>query len=219
MNLAIIESEYSSPITPESSSKYLLRVDGEYLIERAIRIAYKSGFQKVYCLINSRDLVVREFLQSKKFDLPVEIILQTARSTTNAISTLSEHFLNEPLCLLSADSIFDENEYLNFINCSFVHEDVDGIIGVATNNNKHRPLYVAMNEDDIILKFTDSSEGYNWSNGGIYYFTPKIFNELDFAVENGLTEIKKYLSLLVGKGYVLKGHSFSKIIHISDPTE
>ena len=76
-----------------------------------------------------------------------------------------------------------------------------------------------MDEQDIIIKFSDSKEGYNWATGGIYFFSPRIFDEVETALEKGILRLRNFLRFLISKGYVLKGFSFSKIIdvdHISD---
>jgi NDP-sugar pyrophosphorylase family protein len=137
----------------------------------------------------------------------------------HSLFALVPYLMNEPFCLAAADAVFLESEFSEFINYSLLHEDIDGTLAVTRFIDDEKPLCVAMNEEDTILKFSDSKEGYNWATGGIYYFSPIIFEEMSYAIEKGILRLRNFLKLLVARGYILKGFSFSKIIevdHISD---
>ena len=76
-----------------------------------------------------------------------------------------------------------------------------------------------MNEEDIILKFSDSKEGYSWATGGIYYFSTKIFNDMKNSFQFSESGLREFLRFLIDRGYILKGFSFSKIINIKYATD
>ena len=224
MNLAIIGAGESSRIKAEglTGSKHLIKVNGECLIERIIRIAKQNGANKVFCIINEHEPELKYFLSNRDFGIPFRLIVKSTPSSMHSLFLLAPFLKKEPFCLATVDSVFNENEYSDFLNYSSLQEDVDGTLAVTKYIDDEKPLCVAMDEQDTIIKFSDSKDGYNWATGGIYFFSPKIFNEIDSALGNGILRLRNFLRLLVKKGFILKGFSFSKIIdvdHLSDITK
>lgn len=221
MNLAIIGAGESSRIKAEGlkTSKHLIRVGGEYLIERIIRIGRENGIEKVYCIINNNEPELKKYLSSTNFGIPLKLTVETTESSLHSLFMLSPFLLGERFCLATTDSVFLENEFADYINYSMQQEDADGVLAVTQYVDDEKPLCVAMNEEDTILKFSDSKEGYNWVTGGIYFFSPQIFSEMEYVLDAGISRLRNFLKHLVAKDYLLKGYSFSKIIdvdHISD---
>jgi NDP-sugar pyrophosphorylase family protein len=153
------------------------------------------------------------------FGLPVDIIIQDTQSSMHSLFALAPYLMKEPFCLATTDSVFLESEFSEFINYSLLREDIDGTLAVTRYIDDEKPLCVAMDEEDTILKFSDSKECYNWATGGIYYFSPIIFKEMSYALENGIFRLRNFLRLLVARGHILKGFSFSKIIDVDHVTD
>lgn len=222
MNLAIIGAGESSRIKAEGlkGSKHLIKINGESLIERIIRIAKQNGANKVFCIINEHEPELKNFLSNHDFGIPFRLIVKSTPSSMHSLFSLAPYLKKEPFCLATTDSVFLESEYSEFLSYSILQEDVvDGTLGITRYIDDEKPLCVAMDEDDTIIKFSDSKEGYNWATGGIYFFSPTIFDEIESALEIGIVRLRNFLRLLVSKGYILKGFSFSKIIdvdHLSD---
>ena len=221
MNLAIIGAGESSRLKDEGIKmpKHLVKLNGEFLIERIIRIARLNRVKNVYCIINMHEPELKEYLLSCDLGVSLHLKIQDTQSSMHSLFALAPHLMNEPFCLTTADCVFNPNEFTEFINYTNRHDDIDGVLAVTRYIDDEKPLCVAMNEDEVILKFSDSKEGYNWATGGIYYFSPIIFNEIKYAIENDISRLRNFLRLLVKRGYVLKGFSFSKIIdvdHVSD---
>lgn len=221
MNLAIVGAGESSRIKAEGlkGSKHLIKINGESLIERIIRIAKQNGINGVLCIINEQEPELKEFLLHHNFEIPFKLVVKSTASSMHSLFELAPFLKKESFCLATVDSVFTENEYSEFLSYSKYQDDIDGVLAVTRYIDDEKPLCVSMDEQDTILKFSDSKEGYNWATGGIYFFSPRIFNEIDYALESGIIRLRNFLRLLVKKGYVLKGFSFSKIIdvdHISD---
>ncbi|MCE5304279.1 NDP-sugar synthase [bacterium] len=221
MNLAIIGAGESSRIKSEGLkvSKHMIKINGEYLIERIIRIARNNGAQKVICIINSHEPELKEYLLTNNFGIPLKLIVQDTASSMHSLFALSPYLMKESFCLATTDSVFLENEFSDFINYSLSHQEVEGTLAVTQFIDDEKPLCVKMNEENTILQFFDSKDGCMWATGGIYYFSPKIFDEINSALETGTTRLRNFLRLLIANGYTLKAFPFSKIIdvdHISD---
>jgi len=221
MNLAIIEKDINSHNETGrlKSSKCMMKINGEYLIERIIRIARVNGITKVICIIKSHEPELKNYLLKNNFGIPTKLITPDPRNYMYYLFALASAQNKEPFFFANTNSTFLENDFSEFVTYSLLQEDADGVIAVTKNINDEKPLCVAMNDEDIILKFSNSKEGYSWVNGGIYYFTPKIFSEAKYAVEAGLSGIEKFLQLLIVRGNILKGFSFSKIVKIENTAD
>ena len=221
MNLAIINSGYNSPSKEEGKyfPKQLIKINGEYLIERIIRLAGQSGLKKAICLINEGEHELKNYLLTKDLGIQLKLIVKDSASALHSLFLLAPYLADEPFCLATTECIFDENEFTEFISYSNLQNEADGALAVTRYFNNEKPVCVAMNEDDTIFKFSDSTDGYNWALGGICVLSPKIFDEMQNALDEGITRLWNFFRLLIQHGYRLKGFSFSKIIevkHIAD---
>jgi NDP-sugar pyrophosphorylase family protein len=216
MNIVIIQDDNSSCIKTDGlkSSKHMVKVKGEYLIERIIRIGRNNGVKKVFCVINSHEPELKNHLSTKNFGIPLKIISPGKGSFIHSLFALSPFLINESFFLTNTESVFNESEFSEFVTYSLLQEYADGVLAITRYNENEKPLCVAMNDEDIILKFSDSKEGYSWSTGGIYYFSPKIFNEMKYSFQSGESGLGEFLRFLIDRGYILKGFSFSKIINV-----
>jgi len=220
MNLAIIGAGESSRLKEEGLNvpKHLITINGEYLIDRIIRIGYENGFQKVYCIINTKEKELQKHLLEENFKIPVELIVKDTESSMHSLFELSPFLLNESFCLATTDSVFLEKEFSDFLKISS-KEDAVGVLAVTQYIDDEKPLCVGFDEQNMILNFSDDKNGYNWVTGGLYYFSPLIFNEMQTALQNDIIRLRNFLRLLIKQNYKLKAFPFSKIIdvdHVSD---
>ena len=216
MNLAIIGTDNNSHIKTGGlkNSKGLMKINGEYLIERIIRIGRTNRITNLFYMINSHEPELKQYLSTNNFGLQLNLVEVDSLSPRQRLIGLTSFLKIEPFFLVNANSVFLESEFSEFVTYSLLQEDSDGALAVTKHINDDKPLSVAMNDEDIILKFNNSKEGYNWVNGGIYYFSPNIFDETKYALQAGIVRLEKFLQLLIIKGYILKGFSFSKIINV-----
>ena len=136
----------------------------------------------------------------------------------HSLFELSPFLLNESFCLATTDSVFLEKEFSDFLKFSS-KEDAVGVLAVTQYIDDEKPLCVGFDEQNMILNFSDDKNGYNWVTGGLYYFSPLIFNEMQTALQNDIIRLRNFLRLLIKQNYKLKAFPFSKIIdvdHISD---
>lgn len=221
MNLAIIGAGESSRLKAEGlrSSKHLIKINGEYLIERIIRIAKKNGIEKVYCIINSHEPELKYYLLQTNFGIPLKLVIKDTVSSMHSLFALAPYLTDEPFCLATSDSVFLEKDFSEFINYSMLQTETDGILAITKFIDDEKPLCILMNKNNTILEFSDSKKGYMWATGGIYYFKPKIFDEIESALGEEIFRLRNFFRHLLNKGYLLRGFSFPKIIdvdHISD---
>jgi len=216
MNLVIIGMGESSRLKSEESKipRHMIKINGENIIERIIRIARQNGVKKVFCVVNEYESELKKYLSTHSFGIPINLIIRTTQSSMHSLFALAKFLLDSPFCLTTIDSIFDEKEFSDFIDYSILQADADGTLAITRYIDDEKPLCVALDEEDTIVKFSDSKEGYGWATGGIFYFSPKILDEIQFALETNISKFRNFLRLLISRGYLLKGFSFSKIIDV-----
>ncbi len=216
MNLAIIGSNNSSGLKTKGlkSSKSMMKIMGEYPVERIIRIGRSNGIKKIFCLIDPHEYEYKHYLSTIDFGIPLKLFIQSTENSLHSLFVLAPFLMKEPFFLVNMDTVFNENEFKEFVTFSLLQEDADGTLAITRYYDNEKPLCVAMDDKDIIIKFSDSKEGYSWKTGGIYYFLPNVFNEMGYALQAGISNLSKSLQLLITRGYILKGFSFSKIINV-----
>lgn len=221
MNLAIIGAGESSRLKAEGLkiSKHLIKIQGEHLIDRIIRIGRQNGLKNVYCIINSHEPQLKNYLTTGNFGIPINLIVKDTESSMHSLFELSSYLTKEPFVLATTDSVFLENEFSDFFNYCLSTKGADGVLAVTQFIDDEKPLCVKLDSENKITNFSDSKNNFTWATGGIYYFTPKIFDLKQNAINSGTVRLRNFLRLLVSSGYKLKAFPFSKIVdvdHISD---
>lgn len=222
MNLVIISTGSNTSINNRNlkNSNNTITIEGEYLIERIIKIGRNNGITKIFCLINSHEVELKNYLSTNNFGIQVKLFVQDTENSLHSLFVIAPYLMKEPFFLITTDLFFIENEFSEFITYSLLQEYIDGVLAVTKfNYENENPICVAMNDEEIILKFSDSKDGYSWAVGGIYYFLPNIFDEMEYVLQAGISTLSKALQLLIVRGYILKGFSFSKIINVSNITD
>ncbi len=221
MNLVLLETNSNSHTKTERSKSFkgLIKVKSEYLIERIIRIGRINGVTRVIFIINSNDPELEHYLSTNNFGIPTKLIMPHQESYMHVLFALASVHSKEPFLLANTNSVFLEREFSEFVTYSLLQEDTDGVIAVTRHLNEEKPLGVAMNDEDVILKFNNSKDGYSWFNGGIYYFSPQILKETNYVFQPDISGVEKFLQLLIVRGYILKGFSFSKIIKVENASD
>lgn len=220
MKAGIIAAGEGSRLRSEGIAvpKPLVEVSGVPLIERLITTFIRNGISEVVCIINDYSLEVKRFVEEKKFDVPIRFVVQTTPSSMHSLFALAPYLREEQFLLSTVDPIFDERELASFLRHAHTRRFVDGILAVTSYIDDETPLYVQMNHLHRIEKFS-KLEKTVWVTGGIYIFSPRIFNEIDNVLHSGIERLRNFLGHLIQQGYTLEGFPFSKIVdvdHIHD---
>lgn len=216
MNLVIIGSNNNSGIKIKrlKNQKPMIKVMGEYPVERIIRISRSNGIKKIFCLLNPNEQELGDYLSTNNLGIPLKLFVQDTENSLHSLFVLAPFLMKESFFLVNADSVFLESEFSEFVTYSLLQEDADGTLAITRYNDNEKPICVAMNDEDVIMRISDYKEGYSWETGGIYYFLPNVFSEMEYAIQAGMSSLSKSLQLLITRGFILKGFSFSKIIKI-----
>jgi NDP-sugar pyrophosphorylase family protein len=221
MTFAIIAAGEGSRLKTEgvTVSKPLVQLQGIPMIERIIGMAVRNGADKFCCIINEDSTDLREYFISREFDIPVKIIVKSTPSSMHSLFALAPLLKDDPFCLMTADAVFREAEFQKYLVYASGNTKSDGVLAVTEFIDDEKPLYVQMNEHNQILKFEDQKAGLKWATGGIYYFSPRVFDVMDGALGRRMNRLRNFLRYLLECGYALHGFPFSKIVdvdHVGD---
>lgn len=155
MKYAIISAGEGSRLAKEGIGvpKPLVKVGGECLIDRLIRIFTAQGASEIVIICreaeNENDpmAMVHEHLQEMErnglngVEVPVRHIVKATPSSMHSFYELSKYLLGEPFVLTTVDTIFREDEFADYI-AAFESSDCDGLMGVTDYIDDEKPLYV-----------------------------------------------------------------------------
>jgi NDP-sugar pyrophosphorylase family protein len=215
VNLAIIAAGESSRIKADgiSAPKPLIPINGEKIIDRNIRIAKANGFANIYCIINEQEKVLKDYLSEER-GIPVKVIVKSTPSSMHSLFALAPFLYGkDPFLLAASDSIFDETEFSKFISyCT--GQKAGGVLAITQYIDDEKPLCVELDGHNNIIAFSDTQDGYEWATGGLYFFSPRIFDMMPAAINNNISRLRNFLRLLLQNNYELRGFPFSKIIDV-----
>lgn len=220
MKAGIIAAGEGSRLRSEGVTvpKPLVQIQGVPLIERLLQTFVHNGISDVVCIVNEYSLDVKRFVEEKDFGIPVQFVVETTSSSMHSLFALAPHLRDEQFLLSTVDPIFDEREFSKFLHHARLRQSADGVLAITNYIDDENPLYVQMDTANRIVSFSKSTQT-PWVTGGMYVFSPRIFNEMNAVLRAGIERLRNFLGYLLANGYIIEGFPFSKIIdvdHISD---
>lgn len=236
MVFAILAAGEGSRLAQEGLDvpKPLVKIQGEPMIDRLIRIFMEAGAEKIVIINNNihgaTQKHVRELIAQ---GLPIQLVVKTTPSSMHSFYELRPYIGAGKFCLTTVDTIFKEGEFLAFINAFKAAED-DGLMAVTDYIDDEKPLYISTDKDNNIKGFHDSLQQFQESeandgknvceviSGGIYCLDDKAFQTLDRCIADGMARMRNFQRQLIADGLQLKAFRFSKILdvdHVEDITK
>lgn len=139
----------------------------------------------------------------------IKIIPTVYNKFLHTFFSLSPFLCEESFCIITRIKNYNQTNISEFLQVSNKYEAYDGVFSISKSDTAADNKYVSLNEDDVILKISDSGLGYNWGLAGLYFFNCSIFEEMSTAIEQGITTYFDFIKLLIRKGYSFKA-SISK---------
>lgn len=163
MKYAIIAAGEGSRLAQEGIDvpKPLVKIHGEHLIDRLIRIFTMNEAEEIVVICNDLRAEVSEHLRrlQDKGKLhgkplpPLRFVVKTTPSSMHSFYELSRLLAesDKPFVLTTVDTIFREAEFKDYI-CAFkqmLAEGEDGLMGVTAFIDDEKPLYVGVEECEV----------------------------------------------------------------------
>lgn len=222
MKFAIIAAGKGSRMASEGEMlpKPLVKIGGEPMIKRLIDSFMRCGATAISIIINEEMDEVREYLNSLELPIPLDVIVKSTEGSLLSFYEISDRLKDDKFCLSTVDSVFDEDEFEGYIEKFKSDSDVDGYMAVTSFIDDEIPLYIDVDENNLITKFSDEPwEGVRIISGGIYALSAKAVKALNDCIQRGITDMRDYQRELVKIGLKLQAYEFEKIIdvdHVND---
>ena len=247
MKFAIIAAGEGSRLTDEGvlQPKPLVQLGGECLVDRLLRIFIDNGATEIAVICNAQMTLVREHLEEVRKELngcrvPLHLVVKNTPSSMHSLYELSELLEGEPFVLTTVDTIFREEEFAQYVetframmdeNARHERDAVDGLMGVTDYIDDEKPLYVDVDNRQILNFYdtpTPAREDRNWEeetlyvSAGIYGLSSRSLKTLKKCVERGEQRMRNFQRALIADGMTLHAWRFSKVLdidHASDITK
>ena len=220
MNYAILAAGEGSRLAEEGiqQPKPLVKVNGEAMIDRLIRIFDKCGAENIYVITNNlTDLTRRHLSLLQEKDKRIQLIVKTTPSSMHSFYELRQIMPLAKFCMTTLDTIFREEELEEYIR-RWTASDADGMMAVTDYVDDEKPLYISTDRDLRITGFHDT-EKHAYISGGIYGLNEKAFDIIDKCMSMGLSRMRNFQRQLVAEGLRLEAYPFSKILDVDHASD
>lgn len=217
MNYAIIAAGEGSRLAQEgvAKPKPLVELSGEPMIGRLISIFLRCNAESISIIVNEYMTEVREYLESLKLPVPLNLVVKTTPSSMHSFYELSRVMKPGKFCLTTVDTIFREPDFARYIAAFEADTENDGMMAVTPFIDDEKPLYVETDDQMDIVAFRDAAwDGAKYVSGGIYALNEKSFGVVKECIDNGVSRMRNFQRALVSSGLKLKAYSIDKIIDV-----
>ena len=236
MRYAIIAAGEGSRLAQEGidAPKPLVKVNGEHLIDRLLRIFMENDAEEIVVICNDLTPYVSSHLariQNEGLNgrpIPLRFIVKSTPSSMHSFYELSKNFeVLSPFVLTTVDTIFREEEFGNYISAfkQVLAEGGDGMMGVTDFIDDEKPLYVETEAETVdspyprITNFLDTCDHPHYISGGIYGLTPRAINTLNACIDRGESRMRNFQRALIRDGLQLRAYCFSKVLDIDHASD
>jgi len=219
MKFAIIAAGEGSRLAQEGVQvpKPLVRLGGETLIERLVRIFNAQGAEEIVIIVNTLRPQTERYLRQRiaeGWGRNVRLVVKSTPSSMHSFFELSPYLADGPFCLTTVDTVFREAEFARYIR-DFTESDADGLMAVTDFVDDEKPLWVATDgSGHAITGFHDRCEADRYISGGIYCLRPVALHTLHRCMVEGRSRMRNFQRALVEDGLRLQAWPFSKILDV-----
>lgn len=225
MKFAIIAAGEGSRLAQEGIElpKPLVRLCGEPMIDRLIRIFCDNGAEQISIIVNTlhpqTESHVRELIASGRFPVPIHLVVKSTPSSMHSFAELSSSLQGSEFCLTTVDTIFREDEFADYIQF-FQHSDCDGAMAVTDYIDDEKPLYVGVDREMNITGFYDQVQPDSiFISGGIYCLRSRALETLHRCINEGQSRMRNFQRGLIADGLLLKACKLSKILDVDHASD
>ena len=224
---AIIAAGEGSRLAEEGIAvpKPLVRIGGEPLIDRLIRIFLAQGAAEIDVICNERDAEVcrhLRHLQSSLVNCQLSIIQKSTPSSMHSLFELSSLLDNNPFVLTTVDTVFREEEFRRYVETFkriLRSGEADGLMGVTDYIDDECPLYVQTDDALNITAFLDHDDHPRYVSGGIYGLTPTALHTLRACVARGENRMRNFQRAMLTDSLRLKAYPFTTILDVDHASD
>lgn len=230
MKFAIIAAGDGSRLAQEgvTEPKPLVKVRGERLIDRLIRIFMGSNATEIVVICNEQMSDVASHLKMIQDEglnglhVPLRFVIKSTPSSMHSFYELRHFLRDEPFILTTVDTIFDESEFHDYV-LSFqdkTAQGTDALMGVTDYIDDEKPLYVSVDNVMCINGYYDTPQADSrFISAGIYGLTASSLDILEACIEKGESRMRNFQRALVAANLRIEAFPLTKVFdidHIDD---
>ena len=230
MKFAIIAAGDGSRLAQEgvTEPKPLVKVRGEQLIDRLIRIFMGNNATEIVVICNEQMSDVASHLKMIQDDglngvyVPLRFVIKSTPSSMHSFYELHNFLRDDPFILTTVDTIFDESEFHDYV-LSFqnkIAQGTDALMGVTDYIDDEKPLYVDVDNVMRINGYYDTPQADSrFISAGIYGLTAPSLDILEACIEKGESQMRNFQRALVAAGLRIEAFPLTKVFdidHIED---
>lgn len=206
MTFAILAAGEGSRLEHEGvrEPKPLIRIGGECLIDRLIRIFLSCGADRICVVVNSRRPEVKAHLESLRCP-GLHIVVADTPSSMHSLRALAPILGDKPFVLTTVDTVFREEDFRRYLS--------EGDFAVTPWVDDEKPLWIDTDADGFITAFRDESP-CPYVSGGIYRLTPPMMQVLGQCIDRGEARMRNFQRALLSAGFRLKAFPMERILDI-----
>lgn len=230
MKFAIIAAGDGSRLAQEgiTEPKPLVKVRGERLIDRLIRIFMGNNAMEIVVICNEQMSDVASHLKMIQDEglnglhVPLRFVIKSTRSSMHSFYELRQFLRDEPFILTTVDTIFDEREFHDYV-LSFqdkIAQGTDALMGVTDYIDDEKPLYVGVDNVMRVNGYYDTPQADSrFISAGIYGLTASSLDILEACIEKGESRMRNFQRALVAANLRIEAFPLTKVFdidHIED---
>lgn len=202
--------------------KPLVKINGEAMIDRLIRIFNGCGAEEIFIITNNLTPLTQNHLRDLQNSAlapknGIKLIVKTTPSSMHSFYELRQIMGDGKFCLTTVDTIFREAEFKEYIDAWSSSGD-DGMMAVTDYIDDEKPLYIGTDSNLGITGFYDT-EAQKYISGGIYCLSETSFPVIDKCISEGQSRMRNFQRQLVKDGLRLKAYPFSKILDVDHASD
>ena len=230
MKYAIIAAGEGSRLAAEGVAEHkpLVRVHGECLVDRLLRIFASNGADDIFVICNEQytdvashlERLEREGLDGQR--IPLRHIVKSTPSSMHSFFELSKLIGEGPVVLTTVDTIFRPDDFAKYIAAleKALAKGYDGMMGVTDYVDDEKPLYVSVDSGNSITGFHDLCvDGCRYVSGGIYGLNTACLKTLADCMEKGVSRMRNFQRALVVDDRRLLAFPFTKVLDIDHASD
>lgn len=230
MKYAVIAAGEGSRLSKEGMDvpKPLVKVHGESLIDRLIRIFMEHDAEEIIVICNEAMPDVYAHLCDLKSEglqgvhIPLRLLMKRTPSSMHSLYAMSSWLRDSPFCLTTVDAVFLEQAFADYIRTftQAANHGVDALMGVTRYVDDEKPLYVETDSALNVLGFHDQNPGHQtFISGGIYGLHPRVLDTLAHCIERGERRMRNFQRALIAEQLKVMAYDMGPVMdidHVSD---
>lgn len=196
--------------------KPMVKIQGETLIERQIRIFNDNGASQIHIILNAAQMGLGGYIKELPSEAGISIQYKNTESSFHSFYELVHPLeIGSGICISTIDPIYNENSFRNYINSFKQETELDGLMAVTTFIDDDKPLHVEVDSAHFITGFSGTAMPHQpFISGGVYCLRQSAIDLAPRALAEGVQKMRNYQQALVDNHLKIKAYPIGKIIDI-----